>query len=122
MDICLNRVKNSRHWDDVLSSTPQGTEWTGTNKKIYGFGIDIDSRGQLVYDESRLHAVMWPYATYHPIHCYRGPLADTEVCDYILISELDRNCRVDFQDVALMAGNWLIDCHLNPQNPACVPE
>ncbi|MHC4545856.1 MAG: hypothetical protein ACYSYL_15280 [Planctomycetota bacterium] len=280
-----NKVKNTRHWDDVLSLTPQGTEWLGS-KKIYGFGIDLDSRGRPVYDESRLHVVTWPYATLPPtrivaakdpvwaqyyepylpglrayaqlmrqagepnvtpstpalpisgipdgrqvnwlfpkgllggvevvidlldIHplpikgmelkwsgsalpgdyrvqyasagqpyqeaivpqmpdpsqipqgsslpvpaiftttgngvqvryvklifpndfkqdailqelrfrYYRGPLADTEVCDYILIGDLDHNCRVDFHDVALMAGNWLVDCMENPQNPGCVPE
>ena len=52
----------------------------------------------------------------------QGPMADTEVCDYILIGDLDHNCRVDFHDVALMAGNWLVDCMENPQNPGCVPE
>jgi len=52
----------------------------------------------------------------------QGPMADTEVCDYILIGDLDHNCRVDFYDVALMAGNWLVDCMENPQNPGCMPE
>jgi hypothetical protein len=31
--------------DDVLPYTPQGSKWIGTNKKIYGFGVDLDSRG-----------------------------------------------------------------------------
>jgi len=281
-----NRVKNTRHWDDVLSLTPQGTEWIpdSTNKKIYGFGIDLNSRGQPVYDESRLHVVKWPYATppptrvvtirdpvweqhyepylgdlrayaklmlqagepnvmssspalqisgipdggevswrfpkglpggvqvridlldIHPLpikgielkwsssalpgdyrvqyasagqpyqearvpkmpdpsqlpsgssvpvpavfassgngaevryvklifpstfeqeailqefrfRYYKGPLADTEVCDHRLLGDLDNDCRVDFYDVALMAGNWLVDCAVNAKDPACV--
>ncbi|MHC4281636.1 MAG: hypothetical protein ACYSWZ_01475 [Planctomycetota bacterium] len=43
-----NQVKNTRHWDDVLSLTPQGSEWipNSTNKKIYGFGVDLNSRGE----------------------------------------------------------------------------
>ncbi|HUS71807.1 MAG TPA: hypothetical protein VMY06_01990, partial [Sedimentisphaerales bacterium] len=53
---------------------------------------------------------------------YKGPLADTEVCSHRLLGDLDGNCRVDFYDVALMAGNWLSDCMLNPGDPACVPE
>jgi hypothetical protein len=53
---------------------------------------------------------------------YRGPLVDTEVCDYVLIGDLDGNCRVDFRDVALMAGNWLKDCMVNPNDPACISE
>jgi len=53
---------------------------------------------------------------------YRGPLADTEVCSHRLLGDLDNNCRVDFYDVALMAGNWLTDCLLNPSDPACVHE
>jgi len=288
-----NRVKNTRHWDDVLSLTPQGSEWipNSTNKKIYGFGIDLNSSGQPVYDESRLHFVKWPLCTdtptrnvavkdpiwdqfylpyipplqayarlmqqsggepnvtpstpalqirgipdgnqvnwlfpkglsggvevlidlldIHPLpikgmelswsisalpgdyrvqfatpgqpyqeakvpkmpdpnqypgqlppdssipvpavfassgngvqvryvklifpstfeqdaileelrfRYYKGPLADTEVCSHRLLGDLDGNCRVDFYDVALMAGNWLSDCMLNPGDPACVPE
>jgi len=283
-----NKVKNEREWDDVLALTPQGSDWINGNKKIYGFGVDLDSGGQPLYDASRLHLVPWlfvqappqldpvmttdpvwaqhyePYIpllkTYakllhqaggepnvtpstpglpidgipdgqqvnwlfpkglpgdeevvidlldvHPLPIkgmqlrwdrdalpgkYRvqyatvgtpyqeaivpdlpdpgqlpsgtsipvpaifnssatgeqvryvklifpntfeqdavlqelrflyeqGPMADTEVCPFRIVGDLDGNCRIDFRDVALMAGNWLVDCHLNPQNPACVPE
>ncbi|UCG49288.1 MAG: hypothetical protein JSU94_05790, partial [Phycisphaerales bacterium] len=51
---------------------------------------------------------------------YKGPLADTEVCDHRLLGDLDNNCRVDFYDVALMAGNWLVDCAVSRKDPACV--
>jgi hypothetical protein len=285
-----NRVKSTRRWDDLLSVTPQGSEWIEdtTDKKIYGFGIDLNSRGEPVYDESRLHFVKWPEATstatrtvaikdpiwtqyyepylagleayarlmqqagepnvtastgalkisgipdggqvkwgfpkglsggvevvidlldIHPLpikgmemswsssglpgdyrvrfatpgqayqeaevpeipdpdkypgqlpsdasvlvpavfarsgdgvqvryvklifprtfeqeailqelrfRYYKGPLADTEVCDYTLLGDLDNNCRVDFYDIALISGNWLIDCMLSPEDPACV--
>ncbi len=30
--------------------------------------------------------------------------------------------RVNFQDFAVMAANWLIDCDTNPSDPACVPK
>ena len=55
-----NKVKNTSHWDDVLSLTPQGSDWISTDKKIYGFGIDLNSRGHLIYDASRLHRVFYP--------------------------------------------------------------
>jgi hypothetical protein len=44
----------------------------------------------------------------------------TVICDYVLTGDLDDNCRVDLQDVALLAANWLIDCIDDPTNPACV--
>ena len=53
---------------------------------------------------------------------YQGLLQDTEECEYELLGDLDRNCRVDFFDVALMAGNWLVDCMVNPEDPACEPQ
>ena len=34
--------------------------------------------------------------------------------------DLNLDCRVDFVDFALMAGNWLLDCLLEPSDPACL--
>jgi hypothetical protein len=53
------KVKDTGHWDDILSLTPQGSEWIGT-KKIYGFGIDLNYVGEPIYDASRLHWVSHP--------------------------------------------------------------
>ena len=36
--------------------------------------------------------------------------------------DLNHDRKVDFQDYAIMAANWLIDCSLNPADPACVPK
>ncbi len=36
--------------------------------------------------------------------------------------DLNEDCRVDFGDFAAVAENWLIDCRLTQQNPACIPE
>jgi len=49
------RVRDDRHWDDIMAFTPQGSEWLSSGRKIYGFGIDLDSGGDLIYDPSRLH-------------------------------------------------------------------
>jgi hypothetical protein len=36
------------------------------------------------------------------------------------VGDINLDCRVDFTDFALMAGNWLIDCALDPSDPACL--
>lgn len=43
-------------------------------------------------------------------------------CQYELNGDLNNDCKVDFSDFALMASHWLIDCDLNPEDPACVPK
>lgn len=69
-----DRVRDDRDWADVLSLTPQGSQWVSTwsgpdgiagnaddvNRKIYGFGIDLDFRGEPIYDPTRLHSVTDP--------------------------------------------------------------
>jgi hypothetical protein len=55
-----SQVKNTRHWDDILSLTPQGTGFVSGIRKIYGFGVDLNSDGQPLYDASRLHYVVYP--------------------------------------------------------------
>jgi hypothetical protein len=52
-----NRVRNDNFYEDIWSVTPQGPDWIGSDRKIYGFGIDLDSNRDLVYDPSRLHYV-----------------------------------------------------------------
>jgi hypothetical protein len=45
-----------------------------------------------------------------------------EVCQYVLAGDVNNDCKFDFYDFALMAANWLIDCNIDPENPACVPK
>ncbi len=52
-----NRVRDDRVLDDFLSLTPAGDKWLGGNRKIVGFGVDLDSRGRPIYTESKLHWV-----------------------------------------------------------------
>ncbi|UCG49543.1 MAG: hypothetical protein JSU94_07135 [Phycisphaerales bacterium] len=62
-----NKVRNDNEYLDILSLTPQGSEWIpDTSCKIYGFGIDLDARGELIYDESRLYELAYPYAIEGP--------------------------------------------------------
>jgi hypothetical protein len=45
-----------------------------------------------------------------------------EVCQYVLFGDVSNDCKVDFYDFAIMAANWLIDCNINPSDPACTPK
>jgi hypothetical protein len=43
-------------------------------------------------------------------------------CEFVPSGDLNNDFIVDFYDFAEMAKNWLIDCTLDPNDPACVPE
>jgi len=45
-----------------------------------------------------------------------------EFCQYVLFGDFNNDCKIDFYDFALMAANWLIDCNINPSDPACKPK
>ena len=42
------------------------------------------------------------------------------VCPFSLAGDLNNDCRIDLTDFAILAGNWLVDCYADPNNPACV--
>jgi PKD repeat protein len=46
---------------------------------------------------------------------------DDEVCRFELAGDIDRNCKVDLVDFALMADSWLINCNNTPDDPLCIP-
>ena len=41
-------------------------------------------------------------------------------CLFPPVGDNNLDCRVDLTDFALMAGNWLVDCILDPSDPACL--
>ena len=43
-------------------------------------------------------------------------------CLFVIAGDLNNDCKINFQDFAIMAANWLIDCDTNPSDPACVPK
>lgn len=42
-------------------------------------------------------------------------------CFYRVAGDLTGDCKVDFDDFAIMAAGWLADCIHTPADPACVP-
>ena len=60
----------------------------------------------------------------HPIEANR-PRLELEYgppCPFALAGDVNRDCRVDFADLAALATSWLIDCTTLPLDPACVPR
>ena len=49
-------------------------------------------------------------------------LALRRVCQFNLTGDMNTDCRVDMADFAILAGNWLVDCYADPNNPSCVPK
>ena len=53
---------------------------------------------------------------------YEYSLALQRVCEYELVGDLNDDCEVDFEDFGVMCGNWLVDCYVEPVDPACVAK
>jgi hypothetical protein len=43
-----------------------------------------------------------------------------EDCHYAVWGDIDGDCKVDFNDFAMLAANWLVDCELYPEDSACI--
>lgn len=41
------------------------------------------------------------------------------VCPYELTGDVNEDCVVDLLDVAELSENWLVNCNINPSDPAC---
>jgi hypothetical protein len=42
-------------------------------------------------------------------------------CGYKLVGDLNRDCKVDFLDFAMLVENWMVDCNAQPNDIACLP-
>jgi len=86
--------------------------WTGLTGKCLVQVIKYDS-----VSEETLIAIRvdWENTDYMSLWKYTP-------CEYKLAGDLNGDCRVNLYDFAEMAENWLIDCNLDPNNPACVPK
>ncbi len=41
-------------------------------------------------------------------------------CAYHIAGDLNSDCKVDLSDLAVLANNWLIDCNVDSEDPACI--
>lgn len=51
---------------------------------------------------------------------YDTPTLTVEPCAFYLPGDVTGDCKIDFTDFAVMAGNWLVDCEADPKNPSCI--
>jgi len=70
-------VKDGK-FDDLYALTPAGSDWIGSSRKIYGFGVDLDSHGNPIYDPDRLHYVPYPMPVEWKPPDPPGQIADLE--------------------------------------------
>ena len=47
-------------------------------------------------------------------------LTDIRTCDYSVLGDLNRDCKIDLNDFVIIVSNWLLDCELNPSDPTCI--
>ena len=94
--------------------------WGGTSEKVVDLhrflpteyvsshAYGIDSAGSIVGYAATVsgstHAVLW------------------KPCQFELAGDINKDCTVNNLDLALMASNWLVNCHLTPDDPACIPK
>ncbi len=72
------QVRGGR-WDDFESFLPRGSGWIPGQRKIYGFGIDLDEDGNPIYDPARVHYVNYPFSVTIPplgLQVYEDPDED----------------------------------------------
>ena len=48
-----------------------------------------------------------------------APGVPEPICNYVIAGDLTDDCKVNFADFAILAENWLLDCELTPNDPAC---
>ena len=50
-----------------------------------------------------------------------GAIGSVRACDYDINGDINGDCKVNLEDFALLASNWLLDCKATPNDPGCVP-
>lgn len=95
------------------------TEQVGTSDSDSSNSVAIDASGNAFISGDTRGSLGGPNAGSNSLDAFLIKFAP---CDYVVIGDVDGNCKVDFRDVAEMAGNWLIDCFANSADPACVAK
>jgi hypothetical protein len=131
-------------WDINVDEMPDGREIVrlpdGTGFRFHGANVDAkgtvhltpgDYEVQVIFNERGGDACFGLWSSKDGSRIFL--LGDTTpvppepevhalelVCPYYLVGDANHDCKVDFLDVALIGMNWLIDCTMNPGDPACV--
>jgi hypothetical protein len=127
-----NQVKDSGHWDDLLTLTPNGSGWAShgpgpdrilntaddIRRKVYGIGIDLDPSGQPYYDPARLHVVEHPDLMRF-VRSVEVPTSDDDWDDY---AGMLLPSAIVYAELMRQGGGPQLKWGLNQGNPAPVPD
>jgi choice-of-anchor C domain-containing protein len=131
-----------------MSGSPM-TGWSGEEQpnktlRVQAAGQSADFSYDVAAEQNSLEDMKWKlctltfvaesdsttleiFSTMDPVHI--GPVIDgvsvvmtAFPCEYVLAGDLNDDCKVDFQDLAVMVANWQVDCLLDPTDPACIPK
>ena len=113
-------------WQHIVFSLKAAdmTHVTGSAQVPDGTGVLQDTLAGVTKLLIRHDSVVPTVPGHHPPHITATLGIDNIVgyCRFAPLGDVNNDCRVDFLDVALMAGNWLIDCSLDSANPACLDQ
>jgi hypothetical protein len=86
-------------WDGHCSIANGGDDCDDTDPSVHPGAVDIPGNG--IDEDCDGYDALVP-------------------CNYILAGDWNTDCKVDLEDLAVVASNWLINCFDDPENPACV--
>ena len=133
-------------WAINSNEMPVGTEIVrlddGTGFRLHGWGVDAkgtinlspgDYEVQVMFNEKGGNAFFGLWCSINgsrifllgdsrPVPAVPEIHALELVCPYALIGDLNNDCTLNFLDIAMAAMNWLVDCTMNPGDPACIPK
>ena len=113
-------------WQHIVFSLKAAdmTHVTGSPKVPDGTGVLQDTLanvGKLLIRHDRTIPTV---PGFHPPHIDATLGIDNIVgyCRFAPVGDVNGDCGVDLQDLALLASNWLIDCALDSADPACLDQ
>ncbi len=128
-DLYSGTVSNS-FWDTSSSQMLVGYNGSGTASNVYGYETGVmktqntycDYGWDFVGETANGTEDIWKIeAGNYPQLVWEQPLPEPP-CEYVLLGDVNNDCRFNLIDLASMSANWLVDCRTNPTHPGCVPE
>ena len=113
-------------WQHIVFSLREAdlTHVTGSFKVPDGTGILQDTLANVGWLLIRHDSPIPTVPGTHPPHIAATLGIDNIVgyCRFAPLGDLNDDCQVNLQDLAVLAANWLIDCSLDSADPACLDQ